>query len=55
MVKGMAVPTSVGAATVLTVGMPPGNHNVMGAALTMEASGSVAPAPQGVELAHLML
>jgi hypothetical protein len=40
---------------VLTVAMPPGNHTVMGAALTMEESGSAAPAPQGKELAHLML
>ncbi|MEO8635972.1 MAG: anti-sigma factor [Gemmatimonadales bacterium] len=55
MVKGLAVPTSVGAATVLTLAMPPGNYQVKGAALTMEASASAAPAPQGKELAHLML
>ena len=55
MVKGVAVPTSVGAATVLTVAMPPGNFKVTGAALTMEAAASAAAAPQGKELAHLML
>ena len=55
MVKGVAVPTNVGAATVLTLGMPPGNYQVKGASLTMEESGSAAPAPQGKELAHLIL
>ncbi len=55
MVKGVAVPTSVGAATVLTVAMPPGNFQVTGAALTMEESTSAAAAPQGKELAHLIL
>ena len=55
MVKGVAVPTSVGAATVLTVAMPPGDFQVTGASLTMEESGSAAPAPQGKELAHLIL
>jgi hypothetical protein len=55
MVKGMTVPTSMTGATVLTVGMPPGNHTVMGAALTVEPMGSAAPAPEGKELAHLML
>jgi hypothetical protein len=51
----MAVPTSMAGATVLTVGMPPGNHHVMGAALTVEPMGSAAAAPEGKELAHLML
>jgi hypothetical protein len=55
MVRGVAVPTSVGAATVLTVAMPPGNFQVKGAALTMEEAASAAAAPQGKELAHLIL
>jgi hypothetical protein len=55
MVRGMAVPTNVGAATVLTVAMPPGNFQVKGAALTMEEAASAAAAPQGKELAHLIL
>lgn len=55
MVRGVAVPTDDRAPAFLILPMPPGTAPVMGAALTMEAEGSSALAPQGAELAHLML
>ena len=39
----------------VTVGMPSGGGQVIGAALSVELSGSVGPGPKGKELAHLIL
>jgi len=55
MVRGAVVhPDSTGP-TFLTMGMPPGGGEVMGAALTVESMYRPALEPQGRMLAHLML
>ena len=55
MVRGAVVhPDSVGP-TIMTMGMPPGGGEVMGAALSVEPMDHPAPAPRGRMLAHVML
>jgi hypothetical protein len=55
MVKSVPVETRIGEPVFLTLGMPSAPGRVMGAALTVETVGSSNPAPQGPQLAHLML
>lgn len=55
MVKSVPVQTQMGAPAFLTLGMPRAPGKVMGAALTVETEGSSSPAPQGPQLAHLIL
>ena len=55
MVKSVPVQTQMGAPAFVTLGMPSAPGRVMGAALTMESEGSSNAAPQGPQLAHLML
>lgn len=55
MVRGAVVhPDSIGP-TIMTMGMPPGGGEVMGAALTVEPVHEQATEPRGRELAHVML
>jgi hypothetical protein len=55
MVKSVPVQTQMGWPAFVTLGMPRAPGKVMGAALTMEPVGSDNPAPEGPQLAHLML
>jgi hypothetical protein len=55
MVRGVEVKTGDSGPAFLTLAMPPGGRTVMGAALTLEPSGSSGPTPRGRELAHLMM
>jgi anti-sigma-K factor RskA len=55
MVRGVVVKTGEGTPAFLTMPMPPSGGQVMGAALTLEPMGSSSAAPEGKELAHLML
>jgi hypothetical protein len=55
MVKSVPVPTGSGAPAFMTLGMPNAPGRVMGAALTVEATGSRSTTPEGPQLAHLML
>ncbi len=55
MVRGAEVTTSQARSAVLTMGMPAGGGNVLGAALTVEPADATTGPPQGRELAHLML
>lgn len=55
MVRSVEVRTDGRSPALLTLGMPPGNAVVRGAALTMEPEGSSGSAPKGPELAHLEL
>jgi len=55
MVKSVEVHVDQGTPAFMTLPMPKQGGTVMGAALTMEPAGSVSPAPEGRELAHLML
>lgn len=55
MVRSVPVSTQNGAPAFLTLGMPNAPGKVMGAALTVESEGSTGSAPEGPQLAHLML
>ncbi len=55
MVRSVPVQTHMGAPAFLTLGMPNAPGKVMGAALSIESAGSSSPAPQGLQLVHLML
>lgn len=55
MVKSVEVHVNQGTPAFMTLPMPKEGGTVMGAALTMEPAGSVSAAPEGKELAHLML
>lgn len=55
MVKSVEVHVDQGTPAFMTLPMPKEGGTVMGAALTMEPAGSVSAAPEGKELAHLML
>jgi len=55
MVRGVEVKTGERTPAFLTLPMPPSGGQVMGAALTLEPMGSSSAAPEGKELAHLML
>ena len=55
MVRSVEVRTNGRSPALLTLGMPPGDAVVRGAALTMEPEGSSGSAPKGPELAHLEL
>lgn len=55
MVRSVEVKTDGLRPAFLTLGMPPGDAVVRGAALTMEPEGSSGAAPKGPELAHLEL
>ena len=55
MERSVEVKMDGGATVLYTLTMPPSGARVMGAALTVEPAGSVAPAPRGKTLAHLIL
>lgn len=55
MVRSVEIKTDGKSPAFLTLGMPPGDAIVRGAALTMEPEGSSGSAPKGPELAHLMM